>query len=211
MKNIPYALWITPHFTEDMILGRLPPPHINLNAVNWSSLLHALEKKFQAQQQGVTMRIANDAIDQVTVHMRQANCSRNGSTDIQCFDFGDALLAKAEISQGEVIDIQREWEDLHHLENRLPAPPPIMIPLVLSGEVEDIVIFVHNIRHHLRIKAAQDLIHSLPSMDSPVNEGDHQGYLPDDLREVIGEHIGMEYQAESVITMLVDRDLRAEL
>ncbi|CAK2842294.1 hypothetical protein VCRA2110O2_30035 [Vibrio crassostreae] len=45
-------------------------------------------------------------------------------------------------------------------------------------------------------------------MDSPVSEGDHQGYLPDDLREVIGEHICMEYQPESVITMLLDRALR---
>ena len=67
---IPYALWITPEFTAEMERGIAPPPYVDYAAVDWERLLGSLENKFKAAGQGVKMRIADDCIDQVTIHCR---------------------------------------------------------------------------------------------------------------------------------------------
>jgi hypothetical protein len=195
---LPYALWITPNFTKEMESGIAPPPFVNQDKVDWDGLLFSLEEKFNPEGHNVKMRLCNDTIDQVTIHFREAGLSPG---TIECLDFGASLQAVAKKSKNRVIPIRSEWAHLHHLKDRIHVPPPIALPLILSGNVEDIVIFTFQIRQILNIKATRDVLGML--MQKPVSEDDMQGYLPADLMKLFESHFGVAYKPFSVLTPLV--------
>jgi len=202
MKDVlPHALWITPNFSTEMEMGIVPPPRVDHDKVDWEGFLAVLEAKFQAKQQGVNMRLCDDTIDQVTIHMKE--CGELPGT-IECLEFGAALQDKAKRSKKSIVPIRSEWSTLHYLEDRKQAPPPVMLPLVLSGQVDDIVLFVNNIRLHLGIKFAGDVMGMI--MQTPIKEEDHQGHLSPDLLELFESHFGLAYKSYAVITPLVKID-----
>lgn len=202
MKDIiPHALWITPKFSPQEIAGTAPPPHINMNRIDWITILAYLENKFKALEKGVTLRIANDAIDQVTIHMKEIGQLQG---TVECFEFGNALQKKAKRTKQKVIPIQQEWKSLHFIKNRNSAPPPIMIPLIMSGQVEDIILFVRDIQICLGIRMATDI--NLMLSKSPLTEDNTQGHLTTDLTDLFEKHFNVAFESFSIITPLVQID-----
>lgn len=202
-KNIvPYALWITPNFTREMEMGLVPGPWVNQDTLDWNGLLAALEDKFQPEGHGVKMRICNDTIDQVTVHVREAS---SDPESMRCLDFGAALQKVAKKSKERIIPIRSEWSALHYLGDRSRVPPPIILPLVLEGDSDDIVLFALHIRKTLGIKAASDIMGMV--LNTPASEDDMQGHLPPDLMALFEHHFGIGYKSYAIISSLVEIDL----
>tara|TARA_R110002033_G_scaffold135713_4_gene175376 strand:+ start:63993 stop:64613 length:621 start_codon:yes stop_codon:yes gene_type:complete len=202
MKDIiPHALWITPHFTSEMKSGEVSCPYVDYGSVDWEGLLKSLEDIFKPENGRVKIRIANDSIDQVTIHMKQTG---QLAGTIECFDFGEMLQAKAKLSKNRVIPIQEEWKDLHFLKNRRHAPPPLMIPLVISGQLEDIIFFVHSICMHLGITAAFDVLNMINGIQARME--DFQGHLSQELMDLFETHFGLSFETFAIITPLVKID-----
>jgi hypothetical protein len=79
-----------------------------------------------------------------------------------------------------------------------------MIPLILEGQLEDVILFRRQIELHLSVKAAMDVIGII--RQEPINPEDRQGYLPQDLMDLFEEHFGVAYKPYSVISDLVRID-----
>jgi hypothetical protein len=118
------ALWISADFTE-VEAGRKPTPYVNHEVVDFEALRELLAEAFRYGPP-VDIRIANDTIDQVTIHMR-------GVSKMECKDFGVDLLGKASQTTGKVVEIRGEWSQLHILKDRSKSPPPIAVPFVVEA------------------------------------------------------------------------------
>lgn len=192
---LPFGLLLAPDDSKVMNYDSLP--YVDHDRVEWNSLLSALETIFQAKQQRVKLRICDDTVDVVTAQMRQMG-SWPGPCDFK--DFGAKLQSTAKQSNDSVVKIRSEWADFHVLNDRSNSPPPVILPLILSGDITDIAQFVQNARMVLGIKAANPNFMNL--MKEPDFE-DEQGYLTNDLLSLFKKHFGIDYIAESVIVPLV--------
>ena len=192
-----YGLFITPHFTPEMEQGKEPAPYINHNTVDWVALGQSLAEFFQMANYNVTLRMADDTVDQVTIHLREAGINR-GSID--CKDFGNALLGIALDSTENPVHVQPAWANLHQLKDRSEAPPPVMLPLIFEGDRFDIAELVYTMMHKLGVKAAHHP-EKLLSLQ-PLPEDFHQGYLPESLMALMKDHFGVGYKPYALLTRL---------
>lgn len=184
-----YGLFLAPNFTPDMERGVEPPPYIDHDSIDWLTLGESLSSYFEMPQQGVTLRLANDTVDQVTIQMREFGVIQG---PIDCKDFAEALRRSAEQTRDNPVQIQDAWRHLHHLEDRTMAPPPILIPLILEGDHDDIQDLVYSMMVQLRVKAALHPEKLLESDDLP--EDFYQGYLPEEVSDIFENHFGVGYK-----------------
>lgn len=141
------CLWVSPDFTAFQ-QGRGEAPRVNHSMVDFRRLHAALATEFRFGPK-VSIQVANDTIDQVTVHTRMAQ----DPDDIRCADFGENMLKVAQSSAGDVLDVRRAWASLHVLEDRDYAPPPIGIPfLVTAADFEDAQIWLASTRPQLGLR-----------------------------------------------------------
>ncbi|WP_244808768.1 hypothetical protein [Caballeronia zhejiangensis] len=185
------GLWLAPDFSA-VQRGELPPPHVDFDAVDADSLAGAIAA-FNECGENVTVRVPNDAIDQVTVHYRMTG-RMPGSA--KCDDFADKLLRSAE-TVGD-LDVRRSWATLHALPNRRQAPPPVLLMFVVSGDFEAVMVWSHQFIVRLGIRAA-DISKQL--LGNSQGE-DYQGHLPDELGRCIGRTFGIAYRPECLVTGL---------
>lgn len=164
------ALWIAPDFS-DVEAGIRPPPFVNHNDVDFSAVCTFLAELFPYGPP-VKIQVPNDTIDQVTVHLRQA---RGTVPTMRCEDFGKALLTQAQRQRETIVDVRQAWERLHELSDRQAAPPPTIIPFVVTAEdFEDAMLWRASTRPALGL-AMLDVMNFASAQSRPV---DHEGELP---------------------------------
>lgn len=193
-----FALWITPDFSE-VNAGRLPPPRVNHSTVDFEKLARAFEEFFPYGP-AVQIQVPNDTIDQVSVHVR---ASGKHTSTMRCEDFGKALLAVAKSNKGQVLDVSQAWNGLHALPNRDFAPPPVILPLVVTAEdFEDAMIWHANTRPILGLKAFDPL----EELTHPGSTQDN-GFWPAHIRERLADIFGTKYEAPGVIDRMASDPL----
>jgi hypothetical protein len=196
-----YGLFLAPDFTPEMERGIEPPPYVDHDSIDWLALGRSLSNHFEFSKHGVTLRLADDTVDQVTIQMREFGVIQG---PIDCKDFAEALLGKAEQTDDNPVPIQDAWRSLHHLNDRANAPPPVMMPLILEGDHDDVRELVYTMMLRLRVKAAQHPEKLFSGEKLP--EDFYQGYLPDSVRDLFASHFGIGYKPyATLISLNADR------
>jgi len=183
------ALWIAPDFS-DVMNGNRPPPFVDRGEVDFSAVCTFLEQLFPYGPP-VTIQVPNDTIDQVTVHMRQAHGT---VPTMRCEDFGKALLAQAHQQPDPIVDVSQAWGCLHALGDRKAAPPPTILPFVVTAaDFEDAVIWRASTRSALGLPALDptDALRSTPV--------DHEGALSPEALAQLEKIFGTPFQSAAVL------------
>ena len=192
-----FGLFLAPDFTPEMESGTAPPPYINHDEINWGQFCEELSDYFEIPQQGVTLRLADDTVDQVTLQMREYGVSK---APMDCSDFGEVLLKEAHKMKSGTVLVQGAWENLHHLKDRPIAPPPAMIPLIFSGDTADIMSLVFNIMLHMNVPAAKHP--ERRSSGGAVSDDFYQGQLPDPIMQLLQKHFGVAFKKVATLIPL---------
>lgn len=193
--RIVYNFWLAPDF-ERVLAGKAKPPFVDHDQVDFEYLRSVIADEFRFGSP-VEIRLANDTVDQVTVHFREAMGNPNL---IQCKDFADKLLAAAKKQDSRVIDIRNDWAPLHKLKERRHAPPPILIPIVVEAyDVEDAVIWCQQAGMRLGVRAANPEI--FMDMTRKTLDDDKQGYLTKRLHAVLAQCFGTPYKPFCMLDM----------
>jgi hypothetical protein len=185
------GLWVTPDFTE-VNAGRIKPPRVNHSEIDFGRLATVLEETF-TYGPPVTIQVPNDTIDQVTVHFRE------NTQAIRCADFGKALLSCAKKSQGQVIDVRQSWQKLHWLSDRDFAPPPSILPFVVTAyDFEDAMVWMNNARPSIGLR----YISIMDDLDNTGSSPDYEGSLPDSLRLELGDIFGTPFEKRALMSRI---------
>jgi hypothetical protein len=193
------GLWLALDFTPEMQAGEVEPSWINHDEIDWERFEKAFQKAFKYSGHGVTVRFADDTIDQ-TVHYHREAGRLSGPLD--CSDFGQALLYKAEQSDSRVIPIREEWSQWQFLKDRTHAPPPALIAFAMHGDVEDIVIAFRLMQGLLGVQAAADPFLTMQTPASELPEDYYQGYLFPEIQDAIEETFQAPYQKYCLLSYL---------
>jgi hypothetical protein len=185
------GLWLAPDFSA-VERGETSPPHVDYDAIDPCDIADRLAE-FNDCGGDVTIRVPNDAIDQVTVQFRLMG-RLTGSP--QCEDFSAELLNLAETSVD--LDIRAPWAELHALRNRRQAPPPVLLMFVVSGDFDAVMVWSQQFRMRLGIRAAD----ILKQIAGDVEDADHEGKLPSGLAKYLGRTFAIPYKRECVVTGL---------
>jgi hypothetical protein len=179
------GLWLSPDFS-DALAGRKEPPWVNHSNVVFSAVHRALSDLFPAGPR-VEIQVPNDTIDQVAVHVRQDG--RRGRS-IRCEDFGTALLQAAKREHESVIDVSKSWAPLHALKTRSKAPPPAILPFVVTApHFDNAMIWLASARPSL----------GLPAVPYPDQENKYNGTLPTAFIQRLGKIFGVPYEPMCVL------------
>lgn len=185
------GLWITPDFTN-VLAGRTSPPRVNHSAIDFAALHDALSELFPYGPP-VQIQVPNDTIDQVAVHVR---VSGEWGRSIRCEDFGSALLLCAKGTTQKVIDVRTAWASLHALPDRAFAPPPVILPFVVTAaDFEDAMIWHTSTRPSLGLKVF-DPIEAMSAGDR--NKPDN-GWLPAWFLERLHQIFNAPFEPMSVL------------
>lgn len=199
-----YCLWITPDF-NDVMAGRAEPPRVDHDQINFPALADLLGTVFHYGPPK-RIQVANDTIDQTTVHTRMGIPGmprRPGRGTYRCEDFGEALLAAGRGNAAVVIDVRKAWRSLHYLEDRTFAPPPVgIVFLIESEDFEDGMIAGASLRPAIGM---QMIGPGFPPM--PETEG---GRLPDALKEGLEDIFGCPFERECVVDRIAQESAPQE-
>ena len=189
--TIVMGLWMSPHFTPDMVRGRVPPPRANYDVTNWNRLRDGLDAALNAAAQGIVLRLPDDAIDQTVVHLRMLG-GAPGPAD--CSDFGPLLREQALRERGQPIAIRRHWAPLHALPDRTQAPPPVLLAFVVEGEGAAVLEWGDASMRLLRMPVAENPFPYQHADEIPADQA--EGRLPEALRTLLGEEFRIAYDPE---------------
>lgn len=188
-----YNLWITPDFAS-VLAGKAMPPFVDHNHVDFEYLRSVLADEFRFGSP-VEIRLANDTIDQVTVHLRQPT---GDVALIKCVDFAKLLLQEARTQASSIIDVRRKWAPLHGVTNRRHAPPPILLPIVIEAyDAEDALLWGQHAGMRLGVKACNPEYFMFPPEEK--NADDHQGHLTTRLHKVLKKSFNTPYEPYCLI------------
>ena len=198
-----FGLMISPDFSK-LIPGRSPPPRVNHSQVDFHRLLVALKEMFPFGP-ALGMKVPNDSIDQVTVHVRlgavalpgmQAAASKGSA---ECEDFGALFIKAAKASKDEsagVIDVRKAWSSHHCLPDRDFAPPPVLLAfLVETTDFEDAMIWMSSARVSLGLESLAE--HA--AMGTPPEETPMEGELPLAFRKELQAVFGCPFESCAVL------------
>lgn len=185
------GLWIAPDFSDAMA-GREEPPRVNHSVVDFSALHRALSELFPFGPR-VQIQVPNDTVDQVAIHVRQIG--KRGAS-IRCEDFGTALLHCAKRNDQRIIDVSTAWAPLHALADRAFAPPPVILPFVVTAaDFEDAMIWLAGTRPCLGLPKF-DQVETMLYADQ---ETKHNGTLPSVFLQQLGTIFGTPFEPISLL------------
>lgn len=195
-----FGLLLFPDFSE-VAAGRADPPWVNHDKVDFDQLLTLLRDLFPYGP-ALRLRVPNDTIDQVTLHVRSgmqipgiSNRPQKGS--LECEDFGEALIKEARKQDGDIIQARAAWASHHALPNRAASPPPSLLPFVVeTADFEDAILWMSGARVPLGLKPLQ---HYLTTADS---EAPMEGRLPPSAQAQLGTLFGCTFEPLTVLTRL---------
>jgi hypothetical protein len=199
-----YNFWIAPNF-ERVLAGKAKPPFVNHDQVDFEYLRSVIADEFRFGSP-VEIRLANDTIDQVTAHVREAT---GNAQLMKCQDFAELLLDAAGKQPSAIIDVRGEWAPLHQLKERGHAPPPILVPIVVEAfDAEDGMLWSQQARMRLGVRAANPEFFMNPSRQQ--REDDHQGYLTDRLHKALAKCFSTPYLPYCLLDWAASDPLPAE-
>jgi hypothetical protein len=187
--RVALALHVSPDFTEVETKGSLPP-RVNHDEVDFNGLQQTLAATF-GHGPAVELCVANDTIDQVTMHTRWGmfpGHRQMPEPKLRCHDFGAAWIALKPRQGGPVADVRAAWSALHAqpVRNRRFAPPPFMIPFMITAEdFEDTAIWV---------ASAQTTIGQVNDESNSV-----EGRISAGLQAALGKVFGTPFEHHAVI------------
>lgn len=182
-----YNFWLAPNF-ERVLAGKAQRPYVNHDLVDFEYLRSVIADEFRFGSP-VEIRLANDTIDQVTAHVREATRDLNL---MKCHDFAELLLGEAQSQSTPIVDVRSEWKPLHQLKERRHAPPPVLVPIVVeSSDAEDGILWSQQARMRLNVRAANPEFLFNPSQKQ--NDDDQQGYLTDRLHKALAKCFNTPY------------------
>ena len=185
------GLWVTPDFSDAMA-GRAVPPRVNHSKVDFTSLAKVIARHFHFGPP-VTIQVPNDTIDQVAVHLRSTG---ELAASMRCEDFGVELLKHAAKNKDLIIDIRDAWSKLHALPDREFAPPPVIIPFVVTAaDFEDAMIWHASTRPVIGLP----VFNPLESVAKQAEDLPQNGNLPSSFRNDIEGIFGCKYEAMCVL------------
>lgn len=186
------ALWISPDFSE-VEAGRKPAPYVNHDVVDFEALRKLLAEAFRYGPD-VEIRIANDTIDQVTIHMR-------GPSKMECKDFGEDLLTKASQTTGEVVEIRREWSKMHVMRDRAKSPPPIAVPFVVEAhDFEDAMLWQDQTSPVIGMPLMMERMEQ--EWRGEATGKPEGGKLPQDMKKALEAIFGCAFQRFAILSRL---------
>lgn len=185
------GLWVTPDFSQ-VLAGRAQPPRVNHMDVDFAALAEAIAALFPYGPP-VEIQIPNDTIDQVAVHVRQSG--KHGAS-MRCEDFGQALLRCAKLTKDSIIDVRSAWAPLHALPDRAFAPPPTILPFVVTAvDFEDAMIWHASTRPGLGLP----MYDPTDSMLNPDKKVPANGSIPAEFRTKLKAIFGTPYEPMAVL------------
>jgi hypothetical protein len=185
------GLWLSPDFA-DTLAGRTEAPRVNHSVVDYSAL-HAVLTELFPFGPPVKIQVADDTIDQVAVHVREGGLI---NASIRCEDFGQLLLSRAKNVRGPVIGVRSCWNYLHAIRDRDFAPPPVILPFVVTADdFEDAIIWQASTRPRLGL-AMFDPSQSDTKQGMDVSGN---GILPDSTRQSLAKIFGTPFEEFAVI------------
>jgi hypothetical protein len=193
------GLWLALDFTPEMQAGLVEPSWINHDDIDWIEFEGSFDKAFRYSGHGVSVRFADDTIDQTVLHHRESGQLRG---PLDCTDFGRSLLERAEQTDSTVIPIRKEWAQWQFLKDRTHAPPPSLIAFAIEGDVEDIVIAFRLMQGLLGVQAAADPFRTMQTPPSELPEDYYQGYLFPDIKQALEDTFQAPYQKFALLTFL---------
>lgn len=193
------GLWVVPDFSE-VEAGRQEPPRLNHSKVDFEALADFYRELFPYGPP-VSIQVPNDTIDQVTVHMRQT--PGENPEALRCSDFGEKLLAQALKHKGTVVDVRKAWQSLHFLKDRNFAPPPVLLPFVVTAtDFEDAMIWTAACRPSLGLRPFDVL-------GEGSQEEKHNGTLPQATLDRLAQILGSPFKPMAVLDRLASSPLPA--
>lgn len=191
--RIVFSLWLAPDFSV-VEKGLQEPPWIDHDQVDFKRLQEVFAKSF-CYGPPVRIRVPNDTIDQVTLHMRMSDPESQ-----RCTDFYEQMLLASSKQEADIIDVRDKWMPLHYIKNRKAAPPPVVIPfLVEATDFEDAMIWFRNTRIALGLG---DAVMDALSGKKKQNEAEHhEGNLPEQIGTALKEMFGIPYKPIVLIDM----------
>lgn len=192
------GLWVAPDFTAVME-GRAEPPRTNHSLVNFEELVTTLKQLFPYGPP-VRLRVANDTIDQVTIHHRSGDVqlAEAPAGDMRCEDFGYALLKTAGQQAGDVINVRPAWQSLHAYTDRDFAPPPVLIPFVIEAvDFEDAMIWHASARPRLGLEFLPDALQAIAGKGK--GDPNQEGLLPKEFRERLGRIFDCDFMPSALL------------
>jgi hypothetical protein len=188
------ALWVAPDFTE-VLAGRRQPPRVDHSQVDFSALCSFFEDLFPYGPP-VSIQVPNDTIDQVTIHFRQA---RRTAPTMRCEDFGQALLAQAQQQPDPIVDVRQAWSRLHTLSDRKAAPPPTLIPFIVTAEdFEDAMLWRASTRPALGLP----MLDIMDLASAQPKQVDHEGVLSPIALAQLERIFGTPFEPTAVLDQL---------
>jgi hypothetical protein len=201
-ETIVLGLCISPRFSTAMEAGEEPFPYVNHDSVDWRILLSSLKLAFDYALQHVNLRIADDTVDLTVVKLRE---DKRIPGPLDCKDFGHVLQQRAKETRKTIIPIRRDWQELQFIQNRTESPPPVLIPLVLTGSGTELGICFHTMQQLMGVRAALDFSTTCdPEFEPP--EDYHQGRLPKEILEMLQEQFGIAYEEVCTLIPIVHID-----
>ncbi|KWT98264.1 hypothetical protein APY03_0935 [Variovorax sp. WDL1] len=166
---------------------------MNYNQVDFVGLAHFFEE-FNNCGERVKVRFANDAVDQVTLHFRALG---GKPESMECKDFAEALLAVAKGAKSPV-DVRASWVQLHKLQDRTHAPPPMLLMFVVEGGFEAVMLWSQQLGMRLNIKAASPMMLIMGN----AQESDYRGRLSPDLMKRLEADFGIPFKRPALLSAL---------
>ena len=187
------GLWLTPDFSE-VEAGRREPPRLNHSKVDFEALARFYKDLFPYGPP-VKIQVPNDTIDQVTIHLRQG-AGAGDPESLRCSDFGEILLAQSDKQKGTVVDVRSAWNKLHYLKDRDFAPPPTLLPFVVTAsDFEDAMIWRANCRPSMGLPPFDIL-------DESGHNQKHNGVLSQESRDQLEQIFGSPFEPSSILDQL---------
>jgi hypothetical protein len=188
------ALWITPDFS-DVMAGRAKPPRVNHSAVDFNALRGVLSDGFPYGP-AAQIQVPNDTIDQVAVQARE---SGTRAASMRCEDFGAALLQIAKHRDLQILDVRAAWAPLHALKDRTFAPPPVILPFVVTTtDFDDAMLWFASTRPCLHLPVFDPVALALSS----DQEASGNGTLPPVFLQRIGAIFGTPFEPMCVLDQM---------
>lgn len=199
-----YNFWLAPNF-ERVLAGKAQRPYVNHDHVDFEYLRSVIADEFRFGSP-VEIRLANDTIDQVTAHVREATRDLNL---MKCHDFAELLLGEARSQSTSIIDVRSGWKPFHQLKERRHAPPPVLVPIVVeSSDAEDGILWSQQARMRLKVRAANPEFLFNPSHKQ--SDDDQQGYLTDRLHKALAKCFNTPYLPYCLLDWAASDPLPAE-
>jgi hypothetical protein len=200
-----YGLWVAPDFSR-VQAGLEEPPRVNHDEIDYVALRQALVETFRYGPRPEIF-VANDTIDQVTMHLR-AGAFSGGPPDMeraQCKEFAEAMLQLKIPQSPGVVDVRKVWAQLHAepVRDRTFAPPPVIIPfLIKAADFEDAIIWESNCRFPMGLRPF-DVMEAMEGKD----QADGETMLPKALQSKLGDIFGTPFIRPALLTRMASNKI----